>query len=389
MRPFLFYIGGLGAAACTGRVIGGTPTGASSHETSVAGPAAPAPSINPTVNPTPGSTPPRTPGPQVPTRYADASPGSSCAQGTGSYWPVDASAPPPTPAACAGGQPWTVLGPSVANGIALSGCDIYWRTRSAIMRTPKAGGPAETFLVTQSDGLSIWVDATHVYWDEQGNPTAVFSAPLDGSSSPVRVVDPVTYWAPAGGSVYFFDGSGLSEIGAMGGHSTLLAPGASAGAAPGIDSTGVYWGMGTSGDAGPTGVLKLTFATGQVAPVAPAMEVPFVYADGSHVIWVDEPGYLGLATIWASGPGGAQPRSVATGQLGVLGLTSDGTSAYWVTSDGKGALGMCSVWAATLAGGSPRLLACGLNGFLYQSIAVDDTDVYFSTYGAIVKVPKG
>jgi hypothetical protein len=250
---------------------------------------------------------------------------------------------------------------------------------------PKAGGATEMVLSTGSSGGTLQVDPTRLYWDE--SPNFVFSAPLDGSSSPVRIANAVQDWTVGSDGVYYFTGYDLFRVGPTGGTPILLLPGVSTGAEPAADGVAVYWGPG--GDAGAASMRAFALAGGHVANFAPAVEVPFVHADGSHVFWVDEPGYLGLATIWAAGPDGAQPHSIARGQLGVLGLTSDGTSVYWVTSDGKGALGTCTVWGATLPNGPPRIIACGLNGFLYGGLAVDATDVYFSTYGAVVRVPKG
>jgi hypothetical protein len=85
---------------------------------------------------------------------------------------------------------------------------------------------------------------------------------------------------------------------------------------------------------------------------------------------------------------GGQLPALATGQLGVLGLTADATAAYWATRGQFASMGNSDILAAPFAGGSVQKLACQFR--MYGGIAVDDTDVYFISQGStiIAKVPK-
>ena len=75
--------------------------------------------------------------------------------------------------ALAGGTPVTLATSANATAIAIDGTDVYWATLafdtpSTIAKVPIAGGTAVTLASGLQTVEGIAVDATNIYWTEDG-----------------------------------------------------------------------------------------------------------------------------------------------------------------------------------------------------------------------------
>jgi hypothetical protein len=289
--------------------------------------------------------------------------------------------------------------------LALSATHVYWLSSNAIMRKAKAGGAVET-VTTFNVGTAPYIDSGRLYWSSYPN---IYGMPLDSQTPPETLATSATLidaWTPRGDRVFFAsegtDGGNprpradlLSAPSSGAGDAVVLLRGIQASARMVADSTGVYWYDDqralVEGGKGPGYIRKYTLATQVVTDFAQAQFVDYIVADGAHVVWADAASHLpDPTTVWSNTPEGNHPVALGAAPL-VRQLAMDGSSAYWAAS-GPGD-DYSDVLTSPLAGGPTRTIACHV--YAVYALAVDDTDVYFSTYlasgapGKIIgKIPK-
>jgi hypothetical protein len=271
-----------------------------------------------------------------------------------------------------GGNVATLAAFDVGNGgsyfpsIALDATSVYWTHNEFVMKVSKQGGQPETLVVTPGDYTRlVAADATSVYWTSWGHGT-VAKVGNDGANP--TVLTPPTDELP-----------------------TALA----------VDSSGVYfttWGGGSLShtskvqriglDGGAPVVLDTTDLYGYAALVVGANDIYWTAWDeraptrNGAIMKMPKNG--GVGTVLASWEfDSTQPLAVAA-TFTSLAVTS--TSAYWTKCGPLGDPGCWVMGAPTTGGNAAELTSVG--DTMYESIAADDSSVYFTSQGSLWKVPR-
>jgi hypothetical protein len=266
--------------------------------------------------------------------------------------------------------------------IALDSSFVYWAdAKSGDIMEVSIDGGASTRLVSYAiipdsaaQGM-LAVDATNLYWSEY--ESGILTIPLaggkvtsvaSGEADAIAVDDRGVFWVDDSGSV--------DDVSLHGGPSYELVPAgpyAPSGTLAGIalDGTSVYW----TDQSGGGRVMKVPLTGGEPTVLARGGQPTFIAVSGTNVVWTDL--YSVLLTVPISG--GAK-RTLVSDLGDCESIAVDDTSVYW-TADG-------AVMKVPIAGGSPTTLVSGATP---AGIAVDGTSVYYLDYDehAVVKVtPK-
>ncbi len=290
---------------------------------------------------------------------------------------------------------WTNLGP-------LGGGKAAIRLPGSVVKMPIAGGTPTTLAGGQVGPVCIAVDATSVYWCDQGTcPSdggacngAVMKVPLGGGAAVplasvlrpdgIAVDSTNIYWTDQGSTVEPYADSTAGTVMQMplnGSSAVTLASGQNWPSAIAVDGTNVYWTNSGGVDGTNGAVLTVAIGGGAVTVLAPNQDVPLALGlRGGSVYWAnngqDITGSMGSIMKVAKGGGpsvmlatGSVPGALAVGEM----------DAYW-TDDSYGRDG---VFVVPLTGGVAASLPSGQN--LAEGIAVDATNIYWTTYeGAVM-----
>jgi hypothetical protein len=224
--------------------------------------------------------------------------------------------------------------------ITLGANDVYWTTATgSILRMPLGGGsPVELVTLPEPDALrpaDIAVDATHVYWTNEGDLGFVAKVPLEGGS-PTRLMDALTY------------------------------PGAIA-----VDDTHVYWSnFFSTTDGGSSSLMKVPLDGGTGTVLASSLDpVTDIAVDAGQVYFVINNQYVRSVSRISSAGGPVTTLSANHATC----MAVDSTGVY---IGGAGEYQNSVVRYSLDAGGETVL---GGGAFFANSIALDADSVFWSS----------
>ncbi|WP_437281105.1 hypothetical protein WME90_11275 [Sorangium sp. So ce375] len=278
--------------------------------------------------------------------------------------------------------------------IAVSNGSVFWTNgEQGVVRQWTQGEAAAIDIATaQVQPADIKVDATHVFWANQGKPGMndgqVMRSRVGGREEPVAIAigqsapfgvaldDEFVYWTnrEAGGSVVRAskDSNGHGPF-------TIISNGGGTTHALAVDATHVYWtvrdtiGRVMSAPKDSTGdgpFTTLATEQGQVREIA---------VDATHVYWTTSR----TGNVMRVAKSGGDPTVIATGQGNPRGIAADATGVYWADPTSPNVMRMLpNGIVGAVAAGEPSP----------YGIALDATRVYWTnglgTNGTIVSTAK-
>jgi sugar lactone lactonase YvrE len=240
----------------------------------------------------------------------------------------------------------------------------------------------------QAQPLRIVIDATHVYWVNQGAPGAVMRRRLDdGAPETVWSVAKIPggialdadaiYWSQLenGGSVFRL---AKAQVGTSAAPQELATgQGGSIGVA--VDATHVYWTT-------PGTVRRVPKQGGALQTLARDQELPFsLLVDVGRLFWTNYQGGQ-VMTVLLSNP---VPTPVATRQGAPAGLAGDLAALYWTNNQpGAGGEPPAVMTIEKVNAGAPTILADRQQAPV--GVTVFGNDVFWtnSEGGTVLRVPK-
>jgi hypothetical protein len=248
---------------------------------------------------------------------------------------------------------------------------------------PCSGGEClVTIAPNQVEPLGITVNATTIYWVDQGSGTgtgAVMSAPLaggtvttvvSGESYPefIALNSANLYWTTTLGIKSFPLGGGITTPIVSTGYPVELA----------LTPTDIFW-----TDVNADGVLRIPLDGGTIVTINSDGDYPHgITVDTKNVYWTNGNGGGG-SVVQAPLIGGTS-TTLVNGLQTAWSVAVDATSVYWCTEISGG-----NVESTPIGGGASTTLASGQSAPAY--LAVDSENVYWTNSGSgtVMKAPIG
>ena len=273
------------------------------------------------------------------------------------------------------------------------------REAESVIASPLAGGTPTLVAWADMNPTGIVTHGSTVYWTNNVNPGAVFSAPTAGlaaGAQPATVASGASYpaaLATDGTDLFWSEGNGATVSRAPldgGAGATPVASGLSSADGVVADAAGVYWTTYSGGNGSIQGRTAsgaaLTFPTVQAHPMGIAL-------DSTTVYWTNDDGTV----LAAPRGGGGALTTVASAQDHPTDIAADGANVYWMNVPGS--RGQAVLMKAPRGGGAgmpiashltPRPGSLRLDGASVYFISTGPTpDGYLTTGGAVLRLtPK-
>ena len=271
-------------------------------------------------------------------------------------------------------------------GIALGGADVFWLERDSdawsyvVARAPLTGGMSTTLTSrpgSPSEFQGIAVDETSVYWAEQGPDSgAILKMPRAGGpavtlASGLRAPRSL---ALDGMNVYFTHEIATAPAGALlsvstnGGSPSALAAELHEHTDVAVDAGYVYL---LAHDAQGASIKKLPVAGGAPSTLATGLRLPrSIAVDTSHVYWTD------VNTVMRAPLAGGAGATLLASAQSLDFVATDGALVYWLSGGAEG-----TVMSVPVGGGTSSALLAQQRGPL-RDLVVNDRGIFWTSSDA-------
>lgn len=278
-------------------------------------------------------------------------------------------------------------------------------SEAAVPSCGDAGADGGPIVLAQGLGTPFWlaVDSSNVYWTETNGGRVMECGIADCCASPTALATNEPY--PSGitalaGNVFWIDqgpsGPGTGNVASCAASGCNGTPTNLSGGQGGLDiaisGSTLFWSNNYSSGAPQAGRLMtcslasgcaattMAFTSNDVDDAGTPLQPIGVAVDATSVYWAD----YGAGLVMSANQNGSGMRTLATGQVLVRDLVVDATNVYWVNYQ-PATVSECAIAGCN---GTPTVLYTQSTGNT-GSIAVDATDVYFTTDKAVMKCAIG
>jgi hypothetical protein len=223
--------------------------------------------------------------------------------------------------------------------LVVDSANVYWILGASILKVPLHGGASPVTLASGERPDSLAVDATTVYWSDEGYTRLgnVMSLPSSGGQATTLVSGRIRTQpgiAVDAANVYFIDPGynsvDVKKVPIQGGAAVTIGsspdPAYSLAALPlpvqaGQIASSVYWSAGVVGTPMTLGIFGAPVVGGPTVTLA-LDDVSAIAVDAANVYWTD------LGALMSVPVGGGTPVTLAPGGGGAVAV--DATSVYWI-----------------------------------------------------------
>ena len=215
------------------------------------------------------------------------------------YWPTafdSAGVGTVAKVSLSGGTTTTLFAAASGGGfydMAVDEANVYWATYASVGRVPRDGGAPEVVVSGQEGVRGLTLDATNVYWANQG-PGAVMRLPKAGGTPETLAAGQSVPngVAVASANIYWTNNSNPGSVvmvAASGGVPTTLAAGRVYPDQIAVDATHAYWTEGLADQGKASLVMKIAIDGGAPVTVASGQANPdFIAVDDSSLYWSND-----------------------------------------------------------------------------------------------------
>lgn len=269
---------------------------------------------------------------------------------------------------------WTTVVSGLKNPfeIALDATDVYFSDAGGIQTVPKGGGVPTPLSPVSAFVGAITLDATRVYWTDQGKGE-VRSVPKAGGSFFVHdygAVNQLSGVAVDANNIYWATGLGGAVYSAplAGGAPVPLATGQQYTWAVAVDGTNVVWTQATPMG----GVWRYPLGGPPMAQLVAGATVPNHMAVANGVAYYTDDQNLWSVPIAGGAVTVLAPNVPAT----VVDVVTDGINVYWLVEAAQAGQGI--IRRVSINGGAQKIMANFLN--TPGGLAVDGAHLYWTDF---------